>query len=137
MKNPLASILPQRLVRRTPTSLQAFREMENEMERWFRQVPSAFDWTNEYEGFDFSPTCNVRENNKEYILQFDIPGIKKDDVKIEIENNRLSVSGERKAKKEEKDEKYFLSESYYGTFIRSFTLPTAVNEGKVDAHYSL
>lgn len=50
--------------------------------------------------YDFSPACDLKETNKEFIVEFDIPGIKKDDVKIEIENNCLTVSGERSEKKE-------------------------------------
>ena len=135
MKNPLISVFPRRLRRHMPSTLQTFREMENEMDRWFHQNSFAQDWPDEYEGFDFVPACNIKENEKEYVLEFDIPGIRKDDVKIKIENNRLMVSGARKEKKEEKDAKHFLSETYYGSFSRSFSLPAAVNEDKVDAHY--
>lgn len=135
MKNPLTTIFPQQFRRNMPSALQTMKEMENEMERWFRQSPFSLNLADEYEKFDFAPACNVKENGKEYILQFDIPGIKKDDVKIEIESNRLTVSGERKEKKEEKDAKHFLSEAYYGSFVRSFNLPSAVDENKVDAHY--
>lgn len=140
MKNPL-TIFPQKLRRRTPGSLSTFgtlnpframTELENEMERL---MTSSFAWPEEIDGVDFSPPCSFKETGKEFILQFDIPGIKKDEVKIEIENNRLSVSGERSDKREEKDARHFLSETYYGSFIRSFNLPTAVDENKVDAHY--
>ncbi len=135
MKNPLATLFPQGSHRRAPAALQAFREMENEMERWFRLSPFALGWADDYKGFDFAPVCNINENGKGYTIQFDIPGIKKDDVKIEIENNRLTVSGERKMKKEDKDEKHFLSEASYGSFMRTFTLPSAVDDNKVSAHY--
>lgn len=77
----------------------------------------------------------MTENNKEYILQFDLPGVKRDDVTIEIENNRLIISGERKLKEEQKDTRHFLSESYYGSFMRSFALPSMVDDEKVDATY--
>jgi HSP20 family protein len=131
MKNPLA-ILPQTFRRRMPTALKAMAEMENEMNRLFQ---SSTAWPEEFESFDFSPACDLREDNKQYVAQFDIPGIKKDEVKIELENGRLTVSGERKDKKEEKDAKHYLSESYYGSFLRSFSLPSAVDEAKIDAHY--
>lgn len=142
MKNPLAT-LPQKFRRRSASPLSSFgslgalsplraiAELENEMDRW----ASSFSWPEEIEGIDFAPTCSFKENDKEYIVQFDIPGVKKEDVKIEIENNRLTVSGERDEKKEEKDARHFLSETYYGSFMRSFNLPTAVDENKVDAHY--
>lgn len=133
MKNPLATVIPNRLRQRMPSAFRAMTELENEMDRWFRESP--LDWDTSYEGYDFSPACNVKESGKEYVLEFDIPGIKKEDVKIEIDNNRLLISGERKEKKEEKDSKHFLSESYYGSFMRSFNLPTTVNENQIDAHY--
>lgn len=113
--------------------LRAFADLENEMDRL---MTSSFAWPEEFEGVDFSPPCNIRETEKEFIVEFDIPGIKKEDVKIEIENNRLSVSGERSDKREEKDSRHFLSETSYGSFMRSFQLPSQVDENKVDARYS-
>ena len=132
MKNPLVTF-PQRLRNRMPSAFRTLVEMENEMDRWLQQSP--MDWPVEYNGFDFSPSCDIKENDKEFIVKFDIPGVKKDQVSIEIENNRLTVSGERKEEKEEKDEKHFLSETYHGSFMRSFNLPSAVDEDKVDAKY--
>ncbi len=131
MKNPLAT-MPQRLSRRMPSVFKAMTEMESEMERWMQ---SAGGWPAEYEGFDFAPSCNIKETAKEFVVQFDIPGVKKEEVKIEFENGRITVSGERKKSTEEKDEKHFLSETYFGSFMRSFTLPTAVDENKIDAKY--
>lgn len=144
MKNPL-STLPQKLRRRSVPSalssfgtfgslspLRAMAELENEMDRW---LTSSYAWPEEIEGIDFAPSCTLKETDKEYIVQFDIPGVKKEDVKIEIENNRLTVSGDRSEKKEEKDAKHFLSETRYGSFMRSFGLPATVDENKVDAHY--
>lgn len=131
MKNPLVSS-PSRSLRQSmlPT-LRSLADIENEMDRWM----SGSLLPESYEGYDFSPSCNVKETAKEYLVQFDIPGIKKEDVKIELDNNRLTVSGERKEKKEEKDSKSFFSESFYGSFMRSFALPKTVDEAKVDASY--
>lgn len=133
MRNPIATVFPQRHRRSVPGALQSFREMENEMDRWFRKAP--LGWADEYQGYDFVPACNIDENSKEYIVKFDMPGIKKKDVSIELENNRLTVSGERKEKKEEKDVRHYLSESYYGTFMRAFNLSAAVDDEGVEAHY--
>lgn len=133
MRNPFMSMLPQRIRRHPPSALLPFRDIENEMGRWLFQSPFSLNWPGEYEDFDFAPACNMTENGKEYTLQFDVPGIKKEDIKIELENNRLTVSGERRQKKEESDEKHFRSEVGYGSFMRSFTLPTAVDENKIDA----
>lgn len=131
MRNPL-SLLSPRSSLRMPSLARTMAEMENEMDRWMQ---ASGRWPEEMESMAFSPTCNFKENDKEYIVQFDIPGVKKEEVKIEIQNNRLTVSGERKEKKEEKDAKHFLSEAYYGSFMRSFSLPAELDESKVDAHY--
>ncbi|MCB0407110.1 MAG: Hsp20/alpha crystallin family protein [Bdellovibrionales bacterium] len=133
MKNPISSMLPQKLMKRSEGPFRLLTEMENEMARWLRQRP--FDWSEEYEGFDFIPSCNIRESTKEYMIQLDIPGIKKEDLRIELENKRLTVSGERRDMAQEKDTRHFLTEAFYGNFMRSMNLPMAADEGKVDAHY--
>lgn len=84
---------------------------------------------------NFSPQVDIVESEKEFEVQFHIPGVKKEDVKIDVNDDRLTVSGERKFK-DEKTEKNFRSvESYYGTFSRSFYLPDNVNVEKIDASY--
>ena len=128
------SIFPQRIRNRMPSAFRSLAGMENEMERWMQQSP--LDWVADYNGFDFSPSCDFKETDEEYVVKFDIPGVKKEEVSIEVESNRLTVSGERREEKEEKNEKHFLSETYHGSFMRSFNLPTAVKEDKVDAKYS-
>lgn len=83
----------------------------------------------------FSPQVDIAETDKEFELQFHIPGVKKEDIKIDINEDRLTVSGERKMKEEQKDKNYHTVESYYGSFSRSFYLPDHVNAEKVDAAY--
>lgn len=132
--NPLTRFKPQSLkTGNFDQSMSLFSELQNEMAQWMRH--NSFDWTNEEEGFDFTPSCNAKETAKEYILQFDLPGIKKEDVSIELDRHRITIKGQRKNKKEEKDSKHFFSESFYGSFARSFHLPTAVDENGIDAHY--
>ena len=133
MRNPLTTILPEKFLDRTPRASRALSEIEHELDKWMWQSP--IDWPGVNNRFNFQPACDFDESNMEYKVQLDIPGIKKKDVKIEIENNRLTVNGERKVKMEEKDSKRFLSEAYYGSFMRSFSLPSLVNEEKVSAHY--
>ena len=140
MRNPLA-VTPQKLRRQVASPLSTFgslnpfraiADLESEMDRWMQ---NSLAMPEVVSGYDFAPACDFAETSKEYVVRFDIPGIKKDDVKIEIENNRLTVSGERTDKIEEKDARSFLSETCCGAFMRSFTLPTSVDETKVDAHY--
>ena len=83
----------------------------------------------------FSPQVDIAETGKEFEIQMHVPGIKKEDIKIDLNHNNVVISGERKIE-EKKEEKNFHSiESYYGTFSRSFYLPEIVNKDKIDALY--
>jgi len=83
----------------------------------------------------FVPTVNTREDDKAYIVEVDLPGIDKKDIKVNIdpENRTLSISGERKFKNEVKKEDYYKIESSYGKFMRTFSLPENVDADKIDA----
>jgi HSP20 family protein len=83
----------------------------------------------------FAPVCDVSETKNQYILKFDVPGVKKENIKIELEGNRLMVSGERKEEKKEEGEKRYFSETRYGHFTRTFTLPEQVDPKKVKADF--
>lgn len=80
---------------------------------------------------NWQPAVDVVENDKEYLLEFDVPGIDKKDIDIEVQNGMLTVSGERNYEK--KDDKKHRIESYYGSFSRSFSLPDNVNESDIKA----
>jgi HSP20 family protein len=75
------------------------------------------------EKYDFTPAVNTREGEYAYHLELDLPGVKKEDIKVDIEDNKLVISGEKKLKEEMKEENYYKVESYYGEFKRSFALP--------------
>ncbi|MBI1782390.1 MAG: Hsp20/alpha crystallin family protein [Sphingobacteriales bacterium] len=81
------------------------------------------------------PSVNVIENDKHYKLTMAAPGLKKDDFKIDIDGDIITISAETKVEKEEKDEKFSRKEYSYKTFSRSFTLPEIVNAEKIDAVY--
>ncbi|PWU18797.1 MAG: heat-shock protein [Bdellovibrio sp.] len=85
----------------------------------------------------WSPRSEVDETKTHFNFKFDLPGLTKDDIKVEIHDNRLTVSGERRheRKEEDKDKKSFFSEMTYGSYWRSFELPTPVNSEKVEAKY--
>jgi HSP20 family protein len=85
---------------------------------------------------NFVPGIDVMEDDKQYEIRVTLPGIKKDEVKIELEDNTLTVSGERKFEKEEKNKRYHLVESRFGTFKRSFTLPRHIDNTSIDAKMS-
>lgn len=81
------------------------------------------------------PSCELIEEKDNYIARFDMPGIKKDQVKVELENNILTVSAERREEKKTTDERQHYSEISYGSYLRSFSLPTQVLESKIDAKF--
>ena len=82
---------------------------------------------------DFSPTINTREGEYAYHIEVDLPGVKKEDINIQVEDNVLVVSGERKVKKEIKEENYYKIESSFGSFSRSFSLPEEVDVENIHA----
>lgn len=84
----------------------------------------------------FAPLVDVFENGEKVVLKLDIPGIKEEDLDIRVENNTLSVRGERKFESEEKEENFHRIERRYGSFFRSFSLPTTVDTENVAATYN-
>ncbi len=98
-----------------------------EFKRGFDLLNSMFnDFDNETSSSsqeDFSPTINTREGEFAYHIELDLPGVKKEDISIQVEDGTLTVSGERKIKEEIKEENYYKVESSFGSFSRSFSLP--------------
>lgn len=84
---------------------------------------------------EWSPLVDIVEDDKAYLIKAEIPEMKKEDVKISVQENVLSISGERKYEKEEKGEKYHRVERAYGSFLRSFILPEDADGTKVSAEY--
>ena len=83
----------------------------------------------------FAPAVDVYEDEHKVTLKLEIPGVNQDDVDIRVENNTLTVRGERKFEKEEKEENFHRIERRYGSFFRSFTVPNTVNTENVKAGY--
>jgi HSP20 family protein len=84
---------------------------------------------------DWSPEVDISEDDRGYHLKADLPEVKKDDVKVTVEDGILSVSGERKSEKEDHRKKFHRVELCYGTFRRSFTLPEDADSTKVTAEF--
>ena len=82
---------------------------------------------------DFNPNVNTRESDEAYYIEVDLPGIKKENVDISVEDNILTISGSREYKEEVKEEDYYKIESRYGNFSRSFTLPEKVDVENIHA----
>lgn len=84
----------------------------------------------------FSPKVDVSETDKEFEVQVHVPGVKKEEISIDLDKNQLTISGERKLDNEKSERNYHSVESYYGSFRRSFRLPESVNQDKIDAAYA-
>ncbi len=83
----------------------------------------------------FVPPVDIYEDEHKIVLKLEVPGMKESDLDIQIENNVLTVKGERKFEKEEKEENFHRIERRYGSFYRSFTIPNTVNPESVKASY--
>jgi HSP20 family protein len=125
-----------KIMRRTsePTSI---RNLRREMEHFFDDL-IPFSWTREDGGNlmdTWAPTSDISEDEKEYLVVMDLPGIAKKDIKVNFQDGRLTVTGE--SQKEEKEEKkdYIRRERYKGSFYRSFTLPESIKEDAIKADF--
>ena len=93
-----------------------------------------FDFFNLHDN-GYLPATNVIEKEKEFEIEMAIPGMEKEDIRIGVENNVLTISSEKEIKKEEKEKNYTRREFAYGSFCRSFTLPKTVDADKINASY--
>jgi HSP20 family protein len=84
---------------------------------------------------DWAPLADITEDDKEYVIKAELPDVKKEDVKVTVENGVLTISGERKFEREEKKKKYHRVERAFGTFVRSFSLPDVADASKVKAEF--
>ena len=82
------------------------------------------------------PAVNVAETDKGYHIELAAPGLKKEDFKIDLERNMLNISVEKKSEETENNKKYNKREYSYSSFVRSFTLPDSVDDGKIEAEYN-
>jgi HSP20 family protein len=83
----------------------------------------------------WNPSVDIFENENEVVFKAELPGMNAKDIEVKLENNVVTIKGERQFEKETKEENYHRVEREYGTFSRSFALPTAVNGDKVTAEY--
>ena len=84
----------------------------------------------------FAPPVDIYEDEHNVVLKLEVPGIDEKDIDVRIDNHTLTVHGERKIEKEEKEENFRRVERQYGSFTRSFTLPSSVDPGQVSADYN-
>jgi HSP20 family protein len=84
---------------------------------------------------DWMPTVDISETEGEYLIKAELPEVRKEDVKVTVENGVLTLQGERRQEKEEKGKRFHRVERSYGSFVRSFTLPESVDDSSVKAEY--
>lgn len=106
------------------------RRFTEDMDRAFGTVPGTG------ETIVWSPTVEVKEANGKFLVSADLPGLKKDDIKVQVTENALILEGERKQEKEEKREGYYHSERSYGHFYRSIPLPEGATLDKAVAEFT-
>lgn len=115
--------------------------------RWepFGEIDSLFNrlmpamanrWPSHMAGSDgnpveWAPSADIGETDKEYLIRAELPAVKKEDVKVTIDDGMITIEGERRQQKQDKNEKMHRVESFYGHFIRSFSLPESVDENAI------
>ena len=114
---------------------EPFRELEDIQTRLNRLFGSGRPGEPDLSMSDWSPAIDVQETEKEYLIKADLPEVKKDDVKVTMHDGVLTVEGERKLEKEDRNRRFHKIERAYGKFVRRFTLPTEVEAAKVQAEF--
>jgi HSP20 family protein len=117
-----------------PTPWTGFGTLRKEMDRLFERFgdwePSEMTTLGEW-----MPTVDVSENKEAFVVKAEVPGIESSDISVSLENQMLTIMGEKKHEQEERDEHYYRMERGYGTFARSIRLPAPVDAGKVNAAF--
>ncbi|MCQ0989338.1 Hsp20/alpha crystallin family protein [Jiella marina] len=132
-----------------PRAWSPFESLRGEMDRLFDMFGGRSRGALSRPGFEFdfgfprdmmfgsgSPAVDVAEKETEYEITAELPGLDEKDVEVKIANGALTIKGEKKAEKEEKQKDYYLSERRYGSFVRSFALPKGVDQDKIAAHFA-
>lgn len=113
--------------------------IEKEFNKLFNSFSNKFgisnEGENEMENAVWAPLTDISEDNDNYYLNLDVPGVDKNDVKISYSNGNLVIKGERKDEKETKKSEYHRIERSFGKFFRSFTLPEKIKEDKIEAKF--
>src|ERR1700677_4387077 len=120
------------------TRWEPFREfstLQDRINHVFRETYNQGGRDESLTASSFAPAVDVYEDEHNVTLKIEVPGTDEKDIDVRLENNTLTVHGERKIEKEEKEENYRRVESNYGSFTRTLTLPTTVESEKVSANY--
>src|ERR1700746_2104925 len=115
--------------------LRDLATLQNRINRFVRESYSPENAEEALTTTGFAPLVDVYEDEHNITLKIEVPGIEEKDIDVRVENNTLTVHGERKFEKEEKEENFRRVERQYGRFTRSFTLPSAVDPESIQANY--
>jgi len=110
---------------------QELNEFSNRLGSVFGRSPA----TRENENYGWAPAVDIIEDEKEFLVKAELPEIKKEDLHVSVQNGVLTIRGERKFEKEEKNKRYHRCERSYGTFTRSFSLPEGADATNVKAEF--
>jgi HSP20 family protein len=116
----------------TITRIDPFRELASFFENWAAPTGTGKD---QLAAGTFVPPVDVYEDEHTLFLKLEIPGVNEEDINVNLENDTLTIQGERKFEKEEKEENFHRIERRYGSFTRTFKLPNTVDTEKVEATY--
>jgi HSP20 family protein len=115
-----------------------FAQMRAEMDRLFENFigRGVFGSPTQWQATQLTPSIDVRENEKEIVVDAELPGMNENDVQVVVREGVLSLKGEKKSERDEKKDTYHLVERSYGSFDRSFRLPEGVNEEQIKADFN-
>ncbi len=125
------------LVRWQP--LRELTSLQRQMNQLFESFAGKASWApfeEELNTLEFGPPVDIIEDEQKLTFKVEVPGIEEKDIKVEVENNVLTVRGERKLEKEVKEENFRRMERHYGAFARSFSLPPSVDAEKIEANFN-
>ncbi|MBS3756895.1 MAG: Hsp20/alpha crystallin family protein [Desulfobacterales bacterium] len=120
------------LIRRDPW--MTMPTLQNRINRLFDDMLPATE-IDEMGFFNWQPSVDTYEKDKAIKIRAELPGVKKDDISIDVRNNVLTLSGERKQDEDVNEENFYRRERFYGRFQRAFTLPDDVDADNIDAHF--
>jgi HSP20 family protein len=117
--------------------IKEMRDLQNRLTTMFNRVPMKGEELKEetLSLAQWMPAVDILEDDKEYLIKAELPDVRKEDVHVKVLDGILSLAGERKFEKEEKGKKYHRVERAYGTFTRTFELPTDANATKIAAEF--
>jgi HSP20 family protein len=108
----------------------------DDLERWLSAWMPGQAWDATFADSNWLPPVNIAEDQDSYLIEAELPGVKREDIKVTYNNGVLTIQGERKEEKEEKGQQYHRMERVYGQFERSFRLPLTVKADQIQAEYN-